>query len=91
MGSSQPPQRDKERIFFVRVEVVFCDALAKIPEMAKGGRMQIATYAIQDLDTEFGLLEFQMRGKNPALFIGQNFSQGPNSFGSVGSAGHNIP
>jgi len=53
--------------------------------------MQIATYAIQDLDTEFGLLEFQMRGKNPALFIGQNFSQGPNSFGSVGSAGHNIP
>jgi len=53
--------------------------------------MRIATYIVQNLNTQLGVLAFQTRHESPAFFIYQDFSQLPNGFAFVGGAGDVLP
>ena len=53
--------------------------------------MRIATYIVQNLDAQLGVLAFQTRHESPAFFIYQDFSQRPNGFAFIGSAGDVLP
>ena len=51
MNCSKPPQCEEEKLFLCGFEVVFCEALTKLSETARGEQIWIATYEVQNLDT----------------------------------------
>jgi len=56
-----------------------------------GGQTQIATHVVQDLNAQFGMLEFQTQSEGPALLIDDDLNQGPDSFRFVGRVGNALP
>ena len=55
------------------------------------GRMEIATYIVQYLNTQLRIFAVQMRDESPAFFIGQNIRQGLDGFGLAHCANYILP
>jgi len=55
------------------------------------GRIQIATYIVQDLGTQLCIFAVQAQDKEPAFLVDQNIRQRLDDLGPVGGAGRIIP